>query len=51
MKQRVLSTLKELNDEVIISESFSDYELGVFNKRYEQMVKRNKAVAELQNEI
>src|SRR5699024_5956365 len=27
MKQLVLTTLKELNDEVLISESFSDYEL------------------------
>ncbi|HLR52927.1 MAG TPA: lipoate--protein ligase family protein [Candidatus Avamphibacillus sp.] len=51
MKQRVLSTLEELNDEVIISDSFSDYELGIFNKRYEQMIKRNKNIAELQSQF
>ncbi|WP_026907759.1 lipoate--protein ligase family protein [Paucisalibacillus globulus] len=48
MKQRVLSALQELSDVVEIP--FSDKELDIFEKRYEQMVKRNEKVAEWQKE-
>lgn len=48
MKKRVLSTLQELNEEVIISDEFSSIELEEYDKRYKQMLKRNKTIAELQ---
>lgn len=44
---RVLSTLKELNDEVIMSNEFSSFEKDIFEKRYEQMVKRNRVIREV----
>lgn len=47
MKMRVLSTLKELNNEVIVSEDFSDKEITTFDKRYEQMITRNEIVSNL----
>ena len=48
MKQRVLSALQELSDVVEIP--FSKDELDVFEKRYEQMLKRNEKVAAWQRE-
>lgn len=47
MKTRVLSTLKELNDDVILSHDFSDFERDIFAKRYEQMIKRNKVIKQI----
>lgn len=47
MKARVLSTLNELNEEVILSNVFSSFEKEIFEKRYQQMKKRNEAIAEL----
>ena len=47
MKTRVLSTLKELNDDVILSNDFSDFERDIFAKRYEQMIKRNKIIKQI----
>lgn len=47
MKARVLHTLQELNEEVTQSTEFSANELGTFDKRYEQMVKRNQAITDL----
>lgn len=47
MKTRVLSTLKELNDDVILSNDFSDFERDIFAKRYEQMIKRNKVIKQI----
>lgn len=48
IKKRILSMLNQLNEEVIVSEEFSNQELEVFEKRYKQMVKRNETIAELQ---
>jgi len=48
IKQRVLSTLQELSEVVEIP--FSSDELEVFEKRYEQMIKRNEKIAEWQEE-
>ena len=47
MKTRVLSTLKELNADVILSNDFSDFEREIFAKRYEQMIKRNKVIKQI----
>src|SRR5699024_6606353 len=47
MKTRVLSTLKELNDDVILSHDFSDFERDIFAKRYEQMIKRNQVIKQI----
>lgn len=47
MKARVLQTLKELNNEVLESEKFSDQEMTTFDKRYEQMIKRNEIINNL----
>lgn len=47
MTQRVISTLNELNDEVIKSADFSSAEREVFHKRYEQMLKRNQPIIDL----
>ncbi|WP_047983823.1 lipoate--protein ligase family protein [Ornithinibacillus californiensis] len=48
MKHRVLSTLQELGEVVEIP--FSEDELDVFEKRYEQMLKRNESLKEMQEE-
>ena len=47
MKSRVHSTLAELTNE-IISPRFSEHELDMFQKRLQQMEKRNEKIAELQ---
>src|SRR5699024_4798569 len=47
MKTRVLSTLKELNDDAILSHDFSDFEQEIFAKRYEQMIKRNQVIKQI----
>lgn len=48
MKSRVYSTLAELTNE-IISPTFSKQELNTFQKRFQQMEKRNEKIAKLQN--
>ena len=48
MKKRVLSTLKELNEKVILTSEFSSFEKEIFTKRYEQMIKRNQVISEIQ---
>lgn len=48
MKRRVLATLQELSDVVEIP--FSADEMAVFEKRYEQMLKRNEKIAQWQTE-
>lgn len=47
MKQRVHSTLKELSENIVTAE-FSDHELENFQKRVDQMKKRNEKIAEMQ---
>ncbi|MBU5465226.1 lipoate--protein ligase family protein [Virgibacillus sp. MSJ-26] len=47
LMERVLSTLKELNEDVIMSNKFSSFEKGIFGKRYEQMGKRNQVIREI----
>src|SRR5690625_7829328 len=49
MKKRVLTTLEEISDRVIRPD-FSDHELTLFERRYEQMIKRNEKIAELQEQ-
>jgi len=44
---RVLSTLKELNEDVIMSNEFSSFEKEIFEKRYEQIVKRNQVIRKI----
>lgn len=44
MKERVRKTLAELSED-IVSTGFSDEELNAFEKRYEQMVKRNEKIS------
>lgn len=46
MKSRVLLTLQELSDNVITT-AFSEHELATFERRYEQMIKRNEKIAAL----
>jgi octanoyl-[GcvH]:protein N-octanoyltransferase len=48
MKNRVSTTLQELGEVVEIP--FSRQELDVFEKRYEQMVKRNEKISKMQKE-
>ncbi|WP_010096037.1 lipoate--protein ligase family protein [Ornithinibacillus scapharcae] len=48
MKRRVFTTLQELSKVVEIP--FSTDEIAVFEKRYEQMLKRNKQVSQWQTE-
>src|SRR5699024_3909172 len=47
MKKHVLTTLEEISDSVIRPD-FSDHELTLFGRRYEQMIKRNEKIAALQ---
>lgn len=47
LMERVLSTLKELNEDVIMSNKFSSFEKEIFGKRYEQMGKRNQVIREI----
>ncbi|SFE08525.1 octanoyl-[GcvH]:protein N-octanoyltransferase/lipoyl amidotransferase [Lentibacillus persicus] len=47
MKKRVQNALEHLTDE-IVTEDFSIGELEQFEKRYNQMVKRNEEIAEMQ---
>lgn len=47
IKSRVNNTLAELSDQ-IISPSFSEHELHIFQKRFKQMEKRNEEIAALQ---
>lgn len=47
MKQRVLTALEAVTDR-IVTDDFSDDELAQFEKRYDQMVKRNEKVAGMQ---
>ncbi|SFB25918.1 lipoyl amidotransferase [Lentibacillus halodurans] len=47
MKGRVLNALQNTSER-IVTDDFSDEELVQFEKRYEQMVKRNKKVAGMQ---
>ncbi|SHG68147.1 lipoate--protein ligase family protein [Ornithinibacillus halophilus] len=46
MKQRAYDAIKDLCDS-IVETPFSEEELIVFEKRYEQMVKRNERIAEI----
>ena len=48
MKQRAATALKQLSNDVIFTKDLSSDELAVFEKRYEQMQKRNEKIAELQ---
>ncbi|GGA63921.1 lipoate--protein ligase family protein [Ornithinibacillus halotolerans] len=48
MKKRVLHTLQEFSEVVRIP--FSEEELSIFQKRYEQMVKRNEKIKDWQSE-
>ncbi|HAM80742.1 lipoate--protein ligase family protein [Ornithinibacillus bavariensis] len=48
IKSRVVAALQELGD--IVETPFSEEELDVFEKRYEQMVKRNEKISEKQKE-
>ncbi|ALX49852.1 lipoate--protein ligase family protein [Lentibacillus amyloliquefaciens] len=47
MKERVLSALQDVSD-WIVTHDFSDEELVKFEKRYEQMIKRNEKIAGMQ---
>ena len=47
MKKRVLTTLEEISDSVIRPD-FSEHELTLFERRYDQMIKRNEKIAALQ---
>ncbi|GGJ83045.1 octanoyl-[GcvH]:protein N-octanoyltransferase [Lentibacillus kapialis] len=47
MKERVLQGIREASDR-IVTDDFSDNELVQFEKRYVQMMKRNKEVADMQ---
>ncbi|MFD2044381.1 biotin/lipoate A/B protein ligase family protein [Ornithinibacillus salinisoli] len=46
MKERAHSAIKELSDQ-IIDTAFSEKELTVFQKRYEQMEKRNEQIGQI----
>ncbi|TQS72122.1 lipoate--protein ligase family protein [Ornithinibacillus gellani] len=48
MKLRAATALKQLSNDVIFTKDLSSDELAVFEKRYEQMRKRNEKIAKLQ---
>ena len=46
MKERVYATLRDFSKEIVVQD-FTDSELEVFEKRYEQMIKRNEKIAQM----